>query len=110
MGLDNYWKCDEHPTFEPELRLCGGLCSGHGCESFRGKVYSSIIEGLTNYSLYAEKLTNEEVTEIAEILENTSFKEAKEHDDWEIEEKEYNDLVRMFRAYANIGATLTSWW
>ena len=116
MGLDNYWKVgdkevgEDDVTFEPPLHLCGGMCSGNGQSSFRGKVYAELIEGVTGYSLYEEKLMNGEVCRIASQLENTPWSEAKEHDTWDITEEEYEDLKRMFRAYADAGAILLSWW
>jgi hypothetical protein len=47
MGLDSIWKMPDgvnHPAFEPALDLCGGLFSGFGQGSFRGKVYNEFIE------------------------------------------------------------------
>ena len=48
--------------------LCGGMHSGSdGC--FRGKVYDSLIEGVTGVSLYQEWITPEVVREMAAALE-----------------------------------------
>ena len=90
-----------HPNFEPELRICGGMCSGHGFQSFRGKVYAELIEEQTGISLYQDELSNEQVKEIADVLDN-----------WieDVSNQESKDFVRMFRAYADAGATLRGWW
>lgn len=111
MGLDNFWECEKHPNFDPPLNLCGGLFSGHGEQSFRGKVYASIIEGVTDYSLYSVKLTQKEIASIAQRLEKTPFKKIKRFNDWDISEEEYSDLIRMFKEYSKVEeVSLTSWY
>ena len=56
MGLDSFWR---HPIegtpdleFNPPLTLCGGMLSGNGQGSFRGKVYEDVIKSITGVSLY----------------------------------------------------------
>jgi hypothetical protein len=113
MGLDNYWVTEELVIFDPELRLCGGLCSGNGFESFRGKVYNDLVEGVTGVSLYTsddELIPPETIKEMSKKLDNTSWKKAKKFDTWSITKEEYQDLQRMFREYAKVGASLDSWW
>ena len=142
MGLDNFWELPEgadEPTFEKELRLCGGMFSGHGQGSFRGKVYADLVEAITGVSLYTEKIDNETVREMAQKLAETTYEEALEHDSWtmfspevwynEDTEEEYyafeedpeypnheeckerwKDFQTMFMTYAEAGAELTSWW
>lgn len=121
MGLDNFWV---HPDWEDESGdvtiedipkpdfekgVYGGLFSGNGHGSFRGKVYNSIIDEVTPYSLYADELSNEQVHEIAEILEETEYEEVKDLSGY-LDETRYNDFVLMFRFYADEGASLVSWW
>ena len=74
MGLDNYWKESKEKKdvmeidFDPPLRLTSGMCSVSGSGSFRGNVYYTLIENMTDVNIYND-LTNEEVCEIAEKLE-----------------------------------------
>jgi len=111
MGLDNFWKksFDSEEIFDlefdPPLKLCGGLFSAHGSDSFRGKVYAEFIEEVSGFSIYRD-LNNEEVHKISEKLNN--YKEFKESD--EISLKEFEDLKRMFKAYAESDAVLIAWY
>lgn len=114
MGLDCFWEMPEgkeHPNFEPPLKLCGGMFSGHGSESFRGKVYAEFIEKISGINLYKD-LNNEQVREIAEVLEIKEVVRKNMIYLWEGDQnsKVVNDLRRMFREYADAGATLRSWW
>ena len=120
MGLDNYWlmpeenefgdKPDSHPIFDPPLRLCGGMLSGNGCPSFRGKVYAGFVESVSGFSLYKD-LSNEQVKQIAEALEGQISEESRSQF-WEEDDtpETINDLRRMFRTYADHGARLVAWW
>lgn len=135
MGLDSMWKMpdesDPHPEFDPPVNLCGGMLSGHGAESFRGKVYSPLIEELCGQecSLYQDEMTNDRVLYIAETLEK--FMKAADTekcpccgekpatvcmppDTWflkpEFTVQELHDLARVFRVYGDAGATLHGWW
>lgn len=113
MGLDNFWEVPDPskaPKFKPKLHLCGGLCSDNGTGSFRGKVYSEVIEGVSGISLYQEVITNEQVKLIADSLQDTEYKHAKKYSGWDLTKEEYADLVRMFTQYAKAGAILKSWW
>lgn len=104
MGLDSFW---EHPTegtpdpdFDPPLQLCGGMLSGNGQHSFRGKVYNEIVESVTGVSLYQERIPNSVVQQMAAKL-------ALELTDGSDESA---DLVRMFLAYGAAGFDLIGWW
>lgn len=65
MGLDNFASQvpddlvlseeDEKAFEEAGIELCGGIISGGG-SSFRGKVYDTLIEKVTNISLYSKWL------------------------------------------------------
>ena len=119
MGLDSFWKLPKgtrKPVFKPELILVGGLFSGHGKGSFRGKIYSDIIEAITGESLYQEEIPNTTIREMAEKLNNFSPTEAflKDHAAYKQTPsehlEEYNNLRRMFNEYAKRGASLHGWW
>ena len=124
MGLDNYWEAPkgtslEELTFDPPLRLCGGLFSGHGDGSFRGKVYSGIVEAITGVSLYEDKIDNTTVCQMADALEKQDWDELSEDIQLELYDpdednaadarRDYVDLQRMFRGYAAAGYELNSW-
>ena len=111
MGLDNFWKKskDEAGVIEGDFKVCCGLLSGSGNDSFRGKVYSRIIEDITNENLYDDMISNEKVKEMADTLESTEF--IPEYiAQYDIEQDEFNDLVRMFRLHADAGHYLVSWY
>lgn len=111
MGLDNFWKLpsslDKHPTFNPPLNLWGGLCSNHGCESFRGKMYSEFCDAVMDLNLFQDLITNAELKvglqKLSTWMKNNSS--WRDHD-----ENEISDLFRMFNTYVNLGASLESWY
>lgn len=115
MGLDSFWVMPgetdehpvEHPVFVPLLRLCGGMFSEHGRQSFRGKVYSPIIERLTGVSLYQDEIPNGIIQEIADKLDAA---DSSDMGGYGLDQDEFLDLQRMFRTYADAGATLRGWW
>ena len=113
MGLDCFWTTPNRGKvikidFDPPLNLCGGTLSQHGSGSFRGKVYNDVIETLTGVSLY-DDLNEEQVRLIADTLETIDW-DPNINFEYEIEEAEFKDLVRMFREYASIKACLTPWY
>jgi hypothetical protein len=114
MGLDSFWKLPsaETPLFEPELHLCGGIFSGNGEGSFRGKVYNYFIENSTGQTLYAEVIDNIKVKDMAMKLQE--YLDTHNLDDftelYSMEISELKDLCRMFKTYADAGATLHGWW
>jgi hypothetical protein len=115
MGLDNYWmKSKEEPgVIEGNFNICGGMLSGNGNDSFRGKVYHRFIEDVTEESLYGDRETgiipNEIVKKMAEDLEKTEWRDSY-IENYDIEEKEFKDLVKMFRLHADAGHYLVSSW
>ena len=117
MGLDSIWVFDNedahHPKFDPPLRLVGGVFSCHGKYSFRGKVYSEMIEHITGSSLYQEEIPNEEIVEMSKKL--SSFEMTEElwgefryYESQDI--SQFKDIVRMFKTYGDAGANLIGWW
>jgi hypothetical protein len=120
MGLDSIWilpgedkgndRSDELPYFDPELHLVTGILFDTP-RSFRGKTYSELIELITGVSLYQEEITNAKVKQMATALEEHVLKEAdREFLYLDDKEQEYTDLKRMFRAFADAGASLNGWW
>jgi len=114
MGLDNIWKKnkDENGVIEGEFKVCGGVFSGHGNDSFRGKVYARFVEDVTGVSLYGDPETfetpNETVKQMADDLEATEWRDSYIQN-YDIEEQEFKDLVRMFRLHADAGHYLLAW-
>lgn len=115
MGLDNYWmkNKEELGTIEGEFKICGGMLSGNGNDSFRGKVYHRFVEDVTEVSLYGDRDTNEipleTVKKMADDLEATEWRDSY-IENYDIEEEEFRDLVRMFRLHADAGHYLVSSW
>jgi hypothetical protein len=115
MGLDNYWKKskDEAGTVEGNFQICGGMFSGSGNDSFRGKVYHRFVEDVTEVSLYGDRetneISNETVKKMADDLEATEWRDSY-IENYDIEEQEFKDLVKMFRLHADAGHFLVSSW
>jgi hypothetical protein len=115
MGLDNYWKKskEEAGTIEGDFQICCGIFSGSGNESFRGKVYHRLVEDITNVSLYGDpetcEIPNETVKQMAIDLEETEWRDSYIQN-YDIEEQEFKDLVRMFRLHADAGHYLVAWY
>lgn len=112
MGLDNYWvKKDQSEPFEigRDFGLCGGIMSGHGDGSFRGKVYDQLIEHVTGVSLYTARIPSEKVKEMAQKLEATEY-DSNWENEFGVGETEWGGLVQMFLAYANVDGELIAWW
>ena len=114
MGLDNIWKKnkEENGVIEGDFKLCGGVFSGHGNDSFRGKVYDRFVEDVTGVSLYGDpetfEIPNETVKQMADDLEATEWRDSYV-ENYDIEEQEFKDLVRMFRLHADAGHYLLAW-
>ena len=110
MGLDSFWMQDnERASVSGDFRVCGGMLSGHGNDSFRGKVYNDIVESLTGVSLYQEKIPNETVKQMSDTLDchvwNRSIGEQ-----FDISEDSFNDLLLIFRLHSQAGHDLVGWW
>ena len=115
MGLDNYWKKskEEAGTIEGDFKICCGVFSGSGNESFRGKVYHRLVEDITGVSLYGDpetcEIPSEIVKDMAEGLEATEWRDSYIQN-YDIEEQEFKDLVKMFRLHADAGHYLVAWY
>ena len=123
MGLDSLWRIETSKEFkEVELSeahkrileahpVCGGLFSAHGVDSFRGKVYSDLVERITGESLYQDYIPPERVKKMAAQLNQTPHLRAlPKMGHYPIGAEEYGNLQVMFKVYAENGAGLVGWW
>lgn len=115
MGLDNFWKKskDEAGVIEGEFKVCGGMFSGCGNDSFRGKIYDRFVEDVTGVSLYGDpetfEISNETVKQMAIDLEETEWRDSYIQN-YDIQEEEFRDLTRMFKLHAEAGHYLLAWY
>lgn len=115
MGLDSFFR-SSNPEIPlegvPEVDLCGGICSAGDALSFRGKVYSDLIEAVSGHDLYEEEEQGEWVREIADALEDTEFKDVDESAfaRWDVTEQEYLDLRKVFAFARDNSLIYVGWW
>ena len=110
MGLDSIWRKDGNTaSVEGEFNLCGGIFSGFGNDSFRGKVYNRFVEDATGESLYQYEISNDTVKDMAWSLESHTWNPEFESR-YDITEEEFIGLKKMFRLHADAGHTLHGWW
>lgn len=109
MGLDSMWcKNDtEAGKIEGEFKVWSGGFSDNGNTSFRGKVYYSIVEEITNVSLYDDVITNDQCKEMLERFDNFDFSDICQNP-YMLEQEDYDDFVRMFRLHVEAGHFLRS--
>jgi hypothetical protein len=110
MGLDSFWMNGEkEATIEGKFDVCGGLISGHGNSSFRGKVYNNVVEAVTGITLYQEEIDPETIEKMATQLSNQKWTPffGFDHD---IGKEEWHDFVQMFKIHAEAGHKLCGWW
>lgn len=105
MGLDSMWSGSVEGNFD----VCGGIFSGHGNSSFRGKVYNHLIERVTGVSLYQDEIPNTTIVEMGRKLGQIPFDDVQRIDP-NIEQKEFFDLVTMFQSHGSAGHSLRGWW
>jgi len=108
------------------ISLCGGVFSGTGDSSFRGKVYNSFIEWVTGdeQTLYKESIDSDSVKEIRNQL-SLFFVENKDPEkaqnllddlnnrgiiDYSITVDEVCNLLKFFDVCVEKGYTLHGWW
>jgi len=117
MGLDTY-SSKENLNWSG-INLCGGMLSGTGAGSFRGKIYAEFIEAVTNESLYQKSIPNEIVEKMANKLaiyvksnnSNTSKKWCKkEQINWPPTWDEVKSLAQWFKVAAKGRAEVLGWW
>lgn len=111
MGLDSFWRGEDgsEGTVEGQYNVCGGMFSGHGNSSFRGKVYSQVVETLTGVSLYQEEIPSLTIKQMAEKLSAAPYSRAVLADS-RLDPEEWQDLVRMFQEHAKKDHKLHGWW
>jgi hypothetical protein len=123
MGLDTYASrspgdikltAEDRLAFEQAaIELCGGIMSGDGGSSFRGKVYLDAVDRVADASLGAEWIPPEEVRDIAAAFERCDparvVADSKD-DRYPVSEVEVRELRRFFRLCAERGLGLIGWW
>lgn len=105
--------CPEHPEFDRDIQLVGGIVSGNGPYSFRGKVYDGFVEKYTGVSLYQQRIDNDTVVEMADALDDLEWLDITMYHggyDGFRDEQQFEDFRTMFREYADAGAWLHGWW
>ena len=113
MGLDSFWVDAEgkSASVEGKFEICGGMLSGHGNDSFRGKRYAGFIQESTGVSLYQESIPASVVKEMAEKLVNLTWANKQTlMCNQELYEQEINDLIKMFKLHADSGHEIRGWW
>jgi len=123
MGLDSYASRspgdieltaeDQQAFGQAAIELCGGMMSGDGGSSFRGKVYLDVVDRVAGVSLGAEWIPPDEVRVIAAAFERCDpdrVAEESKGDHYPIVESEVCELRRFFRLCAERGLGLIGWW
>jgi len=116
MGLDTYAvypkghhknndneSCQTLPSeLFPPNNLCGGMFSGGG-NSFRGKVYNSLVEEVTGISLYNEMIPAEDVKLMVTRIEDHISKTKDE-------DPNLLELLGWFQVVVKEEACISGWW
>lgn len=119
MGLDTYSSKQDLDVYKDITGLCGGILSGNGQGSFRGKVYDNFILRVTEESLYQERIPNVTVRKMArkltDYVKNNTKKSHDEQqleaeDSWDVTWKEAKILAEWFRITAGYDADVEGWW
>ena len=120
MGLDVYAQRgpeedlteDDERAFEAaEISLCGGILSGT-TDSFRGKVYSDLVEAITGESLYQEWIPPARVKAMYDALRSCTpaeFDRAHDHRFGDVETAVAN-LRKFMKVCADRGLGLAGSW
>jgi hypothetical protein len=122
MGLDNYASRspddieltaeDEQAFAEATIELCGGLHSGDGGSSFRGKVYVAVVDRVAGATLTEEWIPPEEVRDIAAAFgrcDPVRVVEESVGDAYPVSGFEVLELRRFFSLCAERGLGLIGW-
>ena len=111
MGLDNYWRKDADTEGYADVNgVCGGLLSGNGNHSFRGKVYNNIIVNVTGVSLYEDKIEPETIQTMNEAIQTCDHETAKQYATYELGQEEWENFKKMWDAHTKAGHYLVSWY
>ena len=119
MGLDTYWTPNGSPPgtenpivleYDPPL-FPDAYVFDDGW--FRAQEYVDLLFAVTETSLYVPTIPNNQIREMAAELDGTPYEETARHRAFAptnsgptLTRREYEDLRRMFRAYADAGAQL----
>ena len=119
MGLDSYFGRFVNGTLEedediqwPEVNLTGGIMSGHGDGSFRGKVYEDMFAAMTGDTLYHAKQSSEWVQQMSIAMIKFTADEQR----LELLTNEWHDkdhilgFVAMFACAAHNNLEYVGWW
>lgn len=113
MGLDNFWvKKDQSLVQLSDMQNVPYACASmltNGVTSFRGKIYAKMVMDLTKVDLYQDRIDNETITEMSNILNHTDWSQDIQ-DKYNLSEQDYYNFVEMVNAHAIAGHELTSWW
>ena len=112
MGLDMYWelpKGNYHPRFIPSLCLINCWTMEDGSLTFGDyAIYLSALSGVPTHDQYISEAS---VIEISERFDQVDYKVFCELNSFvSLSLKEWNDLKRMFNAYAKIGGRIQVSW
>ena len=123
MGLDNYASRspgdvvlspeDEEVFASAGVELCGGIVSGDGGSSFRGKVYLDVVDRVAGVSLGQEWIAPEEIHRIwvaFERADEQSVAAEAEGDHYPVTVEEVEQLRAFFRICAERDLGLIGWW
>ncbi len=130
MGLDTYAvtgiKDGGYDVVSPDgfegISLCGGMMSGQGDGSFRGKVYANVVEEITGVSLYQEYIDPATVAKMYEAFkkflkmdcskttEQRYIDVMEELTMWELEVSDVVELTKFFKVCVDKGYGLHGWW
>lgn len=105
-------ECPEVPDFDDNIELVGGLVSGNGPHSFRGKVYDGFVRDVAGQSLHVEKLNGDDLEVVAEALDELEWEkmDTSKRGVFHNGKDEFESFQRMFREMVDAGAWLTAWW
>jgi hypothetical protein len=112
MGLDMYWELPEgtdHPAFHPKLHLTNCWYLDEGSLTFGDyAIYLSALSGVPTYDKYISEASVKEISERFDQVDYKVFCELNSFVNLSLQE--WNDLKRMFEAYAKIGGRIGVSW
>jgi len=123
MGLDSYASRspgdialtpeDEEEFAKAEIELCGGMVSGDGGSSFRGKVYLDVVDRVAGVNLMQEWVPPREIRRVWEAFARADedvVVAGSQDDHYPVSVEEVEQLREFFRVCAERGLGLIGWW
>jgi hypothetical protein len=107
MGLDVFWvlpKGAKNPVFNPPLSLRNCWILDNGTLTFGD--YSALLFRLSGVPQHEREISSYSVQMIAESFDKVTCREFIKSTGFVIACCEWNELYRMFKAYAKIGASM----